>query len=193
MKRRIAIIFALLSLLTAAACGNETENKESSSTAHNTGTPYTDSSTKGETELITKSESESFKEEEDIMKTNRIYIKVGKNSLTAVLEDNEAAIALQELLTDGALTISASNYGGFEKVCPLGMELPRNDSRITTHSGDICLYNGNQIVIFYDSNSWSYTRLGRVSDVSAQDLEDILSGEETEITLSLDLLTDRER
>ncbi len=86
------------------------------------------------------------------------------------------------------MTISASNYGGFEKVCSLGTELPRNDSQTTTHAGDICLYNGSQIVIFYGSNSWAYTRLGRVSDADETELETVLGGEETEITLSLEPL-----
>lgn len=124
--------------------------------------------------------------EEDEVETNEIYIKVGEDTLTAVLEDNESANALKELLADGLLTISASNYGGFEKVCSLGTSLPRNDSQTTTHAGDICLYNGSQIVIFYDSNSWAYTRLGKVSDADKSELEKVLSGEETEITLSLE-------
>ena len=124
--------------------------------------------------------------EEDVVETNQIYIKVGENTLTAVLEDNESAEALKELMVDGPLTISASNYGGFEKVCSLGTTLPRNDSQTTPHAGDICLYSGNQIVIFYGSNSWAYTRLGKISDADAGELEKILSGEETEITLSLE-------
>lgn len=124
--------------------------------------------------------------EEDAVETNQIYIRVGENTLTAVLEDNESAKALKELMVDGPLTISASNYGGFEKVCSLGTTLPRNDSQTTTHAGDICLYSGNQIVIFYGSNSWAYTRLGKISDADAGELEKILSGEETEITLSLE-------
>lgn len=117
--------------------------------------------------------------------TNDLYIEVRDSILTAVLEDNESAEALKELLSENPLTISASNYGGFEKVCSLGMELPRNDRQTTTEAGDICLYNGNQIVIFYGSNSWSYTRLGKVSNTDKSQLEEILSGEETEITLSL--------
>ncbi|MCM1182196.1 MAG: cyclophilin-like fold protein [Roseburia sp.] len=117
---------------------------------------------------------------------NEIYIKVGEAVLTAVLEDNESAVALKELLADGPLTIQASNYGGFEKVCSLGTELPRNDTQITTHAGDICLYNGSQIVIFHGSNSWAYTRLGKVAGVDEAELRAVLSGEETEITLSLE-------
>ena len=105
---------------------------------------------------------------------------------TTKFSASESAEALKGLLADGPLTISASNYGGFEKVCSLGTELPRNDSQTTTQAGDICLYNGDQIVIFYGSNSWAYTRLGKISDGDGTELEKVLSGEEREITLSLE-------
>lgn len=183
MKRYIAIILTLLLTFTVSACGNDAEGAENNSTVQNVETLHTDGSSETETEP----ESDSMEEpEEDTVETNQIYIKVGENTLTAVLEDNESVKALKELLADGSLTISASNYGGFEKVCSLGTSLPRNDSQTTTQAGDICLYNGSQIVIFYGSNSWAYTRLGKVSDVDGTELEKVLSGEETEITLSLE-------
>lgn len=120
------------------------------------------------------------------METNELRIKIGGNSLVAVLEDNSSAKALKELLNEKPLTIPASNYGGFEKVCELGKSLPTNDVQTTAHAGDICLYNGNKIVIFYGSNSWSYTRLGRISGADSSELKTILSGSDTEITLSLE-------
>lgn len=159
MKRYIMIILTLLLVLMIMACGSETESKPDSDNIEET--------------------------EEDAAEMNRIYIQVGNHTLVAVLENNESAEAFKELLTDGPLTIAASNYGGFEKVCSLGIELPENDSRITTDAGDICLYNSDQIVIFYGSNSWSYTRLGKVTGVDASELEKILSGEETEVTISI--------
>ena len=60
---------------------------------------------------------------------------------------------------NGPLTLSLHEYGGFEKVGPLGQSLPTEDRQITTRSGDIVLYQGNQLVLFYGSNSWSYTKL----------------------------------
>ncbi|MCM1253217.1 MAG: cyclophilin-like fold protein [Clostridium sp.] len=131
-------------------------------------------------------ETKGKEAEDNVVETNEMYIKVGETTLTAVLENNESVEALMELLKDGELSMSASNYGGFEKVCSLGTTLPRNDHQTTTHAGDICLYNGNQIVIFYGSNSWAYTRIGKVSDMDEAELAKILSGEETEVVLFLD-------
>ncbi|MBE5958676.1 MAG: hypothetical protein E7254_07435 [Lachnospiraceae bacterium] len=110
---------------------------------------------------------------------------VGNSSFIVNLEDNETAKALRKMLTDEELTISASNYGGFEKVCQLGKTLPHNDKQITTEAGDVMLYSGNQIVFFYGTNSWSYTKLGKVEDLNEEELESILSGSETDITLSI--------
>ena len=183
MKRYTAILLALLLAVAISACGNDTKGGENNSKVEVPETLYTD----GRHETESRPELKITEgTEEDAVETNQIYIKVGESMLTAVLEDNESVDALKELLADGALTISASNYGGFEKVCSLGRELPHNDSQTTTHAGDICLYNGNQIVIFYGSNSWAYTKLGKISDVDKAELEKVLSGEETEITLSLE-------
>lgn len=121
----------------------------------------------------------------DMNDTNQIKMQIGEAIFTVTLEDNESAQALKEILADGAITVSCSNYGGFEKVCRLGRTLPEADTQITTNAGDVMLYNSNQIVIFYDSNSWAYTRLGKVDAEYIDSLEEILSGEETTITISL--------
>ncbi|MCM1543274.1 MAG: cyclophilin-like fold protein [Blautia sp.] len=191
MKRYTAAILSLFLSLAVSACGNEAEKGENSGTVQDVEAFHTDSSPEKDTEseLGTETEPESAgmeETEDDAVNANEIYIKIGEATLTAVLEENESAEALKELLADGSLTISASNYGGFEKVCSLGTELPRNDSQTTTHAGDICLYNGSQIVIFYGSNSWAYTRLGKISDADGAELEKVLGGKETEITLSLE-------
>ncbi len=187
MRRYIAVILTLLLPLALVACGNDARHEESNSTVQNVETLHTDSASEPDTEPEQEPQVGGMEErEEDAVETDQIYIQVGESTLAAVLEDNESVEALKELLADGPMTISASNYGGFEKVCSLGTKLPRNDSQTTTYAGDICLYNGNQIVIFYGSNSWSYTRLGKVTDADETELETVLGGEETEITLSLE-------
>ena len=77
-----------------------------------------------------------------------------------------------------------SMYGGFEQVGSLGMSLPRNDTRLTTQPGDVILYSGNQMVVFYGSNTWAYTRLGRITDKTTEELTELLSNGNVIITLS---------
>ena len=98
----------------------------------------------------------------------------GKHTLTATLADNFSARAFYELLKKGQVIIKLNEYGGFEKVGSLGTSLPRSDSQTATEAGDIMLYQGNQITIFYNNNSWSYTRLGKVDGVTQAELKKIL-------------------
>ncbi len=91
----------------------------------------------------------------------------GKSELTATLADNSSATAFYELLKKGPLTVDMHDYGNFEKVGSLGTSLPRNDTQITTTAGDIILYQGNQITIYYDTNSWNFTQLGKVVSTSS--------------------------
>ena len=96
----------------------------------------------------------------------KMIIEIGGNHFTATLEDNKAADTLVEMMQEDPVTVQMSDYGGFEKVGDLGTELPTSNRQTTTQAGDIVLYQGNQIVIFYGSNSWSYTRLGRIDDLT---------------------------
>lgn len=117
-------------------------------------------------------------------KKMQVEIQIGDKCMLAELEDNASTEELIELLEGEELVMSASNYGGFEKVCKIGQSIARNDEQITTEPGDIMLYSGNQIVIFYDSNSWAYTPIGHI-DASADELEEFLSGDETEVIIRL--------
>ena len=132
---------------------------------------------------IEGNDSESEETSEEINKM-QIQIQIGDTIMVAELENNDAADELIELLEAGEISMSASNYGGFEKVCSIGQSISRNDEQITTEPGDIMLYNGNQLVIFYDSNSWSYTPIGHI-DASAEELEEFLSGNEDEVIIRL--------
>ena len=117
----------------------------------------------------------SEKNGESIMKIKiEITSDSGNHSLTAVLSDNSSTAAFYNLLKKGPLTVSMQDYGSFEKVGSLGTSLPRNDTQITTSAGDIILYQGNQITIYYDKNSWNFTRLGKVEGVSQAELKKIL-------------------
>lgn len=93
-------------------------------------------------------------------------VQVGDVVFSAILEENEAVSALVEMMRESPVVIQMSDYSGFEKVGSLGTSFPASNSQTTTRAGDIVLYNGNQIVIFYGSNSWSYTRLGHIDDLT---------------------------
>lgn len=95
-----------------------------------------------------------------------LKIAVGEHQFLAKLEDNPSAKEFEELLEQGPITISMDDYGGFEKVGPLGTTLTRSDEPITTQPGDIILYQGNQITIYYAPNSWNFTKLAQMEDAS---------------------------
>ena len=95
----------------------------------------------------------------------RITVQAGKRSFAARLEENDAARAFAEMMREGPLSVRMSDYGGFEKVGSLGRVLPAADRRTTTSAGDIVLYNRSQIVAFYGSNTWSYTRLAKIENL----------------------------
>ena len=118
-------------------------------------------------------------EENEIM----LQMKIGDTEVSVAWEDNEPVEALKELCREEPLTISMSMYGGFEQVGSIGQSLPRNDRQTTTQAGDIVLYSGNQIVVFYGSNSWAYTRLGHITDKSAQEMAELLGGGDVTITI----------
>ena len=116
---------------------------------------------------------------------NTAYIKINNSVLSIELEDNSATKELKEKLKKGDIVINAREYGGFEKVGDLGFSLPREDTNITTSAGDIVLYQGNQISLFYNSNSWSYTKLGKIQNVSSSELKDILGNGDVTIIFTL--------
>lgn len=112
----------------------------------------------------------------------KIIVEVNGSRFTATLENNKAADALEEMVQEEPVTVQMSDYAGFEKVGSLGASLPASNRQTTTHAGDIVLYQGNQIVIFYGSNSWSYTRLGKIDDLTGW--EEALGNGDVTLTLS---------
>jgi len=120
-----------------------------------------------------------------MIEVNRMNIKIGDKVLSATLAENSSVDALKEALSEGPITVNMHDYGSMEKVGSLGMDLPRNDNQITTEAGDIILYQGNAIVIYYAPNSWSFTRLGKIDGVTPGELREILGDDNVTVTLSL--------
>lgn len=106
-----------------------------------------------------------------------LKMTIGGTEVQVDWEENESVEALKKLAGENPLEIQMSMYGGFEQVGTIasGKSLPRNDKRTTTNAGDIVLYSGNQIVVFYGSNTWSYTRLGKITDKNASEMRRLLS------------------
>ena len=123
------------------------------------------------------------------MESNTIKLTIeGGKTFTATLEENSSARALREQLAKGSITVEMNDYGDMEKVGSLGISLPRNDRQITTRPGDIILYLGNNLVIYYDTNSWNFTRIGKINGISTRkEMLDLLGGTgKISITLSLE-------
>lgn len=96
--------------------------------------------------------------------SDMLKITVDEHTFYAVFEDNPSADAFRQLLEEEPITVEMEDYGGFEKVGSLGTSLPRTDTHITTVPGDIILYQGNQITIYYDTNTWNFTKLAQIED-----------------------------
>lgn len=128
----------------------------------------------------TESTNDTNKEEDDML-----HVSIGDTKVSIEWEDNESVDALAELVADKPLSVQMTRYGGFEQVGSLGTTLPRHDVQTTTTSGDIVLYAGNQIVVFYGSNSWTYTRLGHVTDLTAAEMGELLGSKDVVVTISV--------
>ena len=136
-----------------------------------------------------EAQAQTIKEED---MTEKLYITIGNQTLPVTLVKNNATEALMAALAANPITYEADDYGGFEKVGALGMSLPTSNQQLTTQAGDVILYSGNQIVLFYGSNSWSYTRLGRIEYESLEQLKSFLKAGQgrVSVTLSAENATD---
>lgn len=114
-----------------------------------------------------------------------VIVRVNGEEMRMRLEQNRSAQALAKLLEASSASIDMDEYGGFEKVGALPESLPADDERITTKPGDVVLYQGNKMCIYYGTNTWSFTRLGFIEGVSADELKDMLGTGDVVAELSL--------
>ena len=169
MKKFLTIIFAIV-LILLTSCGKS----NNSSVQTTTDEPSTTITTPSDDDSTTK---------EDETANMKLTLKIDGIEVDVIWAYNDSVKALKNLAKDG-LTINMSKYGGFEQVGSIGSTLPSSDTRVTTNPGDIVLYSSNQIVIFYESNTWSYTKLGHIN-LSKSELVDLLGDEDVVITLTL--------
>lgn len=114
-----------------------------------------------------------------------IILKINDTVFDVKLENNSATEELVKILEKENITINATDYGNFEKIGELGFTLPTSDEHMNTKSGDIVLYQGNQISLFYNSHSWSYTKIGEIENISSDQLKETLGSGDVTFVLSL--------
>ena len=194
-KNVIGIITMSLLVFIIAACNpssqdvyeelSKTEITDNSSAESDTDiikqieeTKSSDDETDDQKQTIVMNDSNDFEKDANMIMT------IGDTKVDVSWEDNDSVRELRELASSG-ITIQMSMYGGFEQVGSIGQSVTRNDKQTTTEPGDIVLYSGNQLVVFYGSNSWSYTRLGKIN-LSDEELEKLLGNGDVTITLSME-------
>ncbi len=178
-------VFALCFLL-AGCSGDSSEILEPFSDQTTEQVSASEVSADQDTEIHPESEMGSIEKKENLNEEDMIiYVTINDSVLTAVLNENSSAEALIEKLEEEDITVEMHDFSNFEKVGLLGFDLPRNDESITTKAGDIILYQGDQIVFYYDTNFWSFTKLGEFQDVTAEELRDIFGDGNITATLSL--------
>ena len=202
MKKRIGALLCVIMIAALAGCGKANDATPSEATkdtvsATQQPTAATEAPTQPATAVATQAPATQAPpataapqpatqppQVEEAAPEKVLEMKIGDTPVAVAWEDNEAVAALKEYCRDQILTIPMSMYGGFEQVGSIGTSLPQNDVQTTTQSGDIMLYSGDQIVVFYGSNSWAYTRLGHITDKSQDELTALLSNGDISISLS---------
>ena len=199
--KRIGILLCIIMIAVLAGCGKTNDIAPSQATndtmsATQTPTVATVAPTQATTVAATQAPATQAPataapqpenpqpQAEEVQQEKVLEMKIADTPVTVAWEDNEAVAALKEYCRDQILTIPMSMYGGFEQVGSIGTTLPRNDVQTTTQSGDIMLYSGNQLVVFYGSNDWAYTRLGHITDKSQDELTALLSNGDITVSLS---------
>jgi hypothetical protein len=187
MKKNSALLFVILLGVALSACGMNAEQPESADTVQTNGqTTRTENRDVSVQDTGGKGTDEAVPEKLNEVEDNKMKIQVEEYVFTATLEDNSSTDALKEVLQEGPLTIDMQDYENMEKVGPLGRDLPRNDEQITTQPGDLILFQGNAFVIYYAPNSWNFTRIGKIDNVTQEELKEALGNGDVKVTLSLD-------
>ncbi len=208
MKKIIcaALAFALLFTITACGSSREGQNSDRKPESGTSAPALSDAEPEAAKESETEKESGAEvatvqtgevqpevqpteyaqKETEQEITEMKMKIQVGDTSFTATLAENSSVDALRELMADGSLTLNMSDYANMEKSADLGVTLPQNNEQMNTQAGDIILYQGRTFVIYYDTNSWSLTPIGKIDNVDAENLKTVLGEGDVTVTLSLE-------
>lgn len=192
-KRLITMALSVLMMLCMSACSGNTINSGDNqdaiteiSAVENNETDSSEENVMSEGTTMYQLAEKNESAEDETIGGSSMIMKIGDTKVNVDWEDNQAVDALKNMAEDGDVTIQMSMYGGFEQVGSIGQSLPRDDKQTTTSAGDVVLYSGNQMVVFYGSNSWSYTRLGHISDKNTEEMTNLLSNGDVTITISIE-------
>ncbi len=169
MKKILFILTAII-MLFMVGCTSEPNMTES----HEPQSQYN---------ILSDEETSNYMNEKN--ENTNLTLSVDGTQLRVKWENNASVSALKELAADGNFTIKAHQYGGFEQVGSLPQRIESNDVHMTAEPGDIMLYSSNSVVVYYGTNTWSYTKLGHIENLSEAELQELLSGETVTLTFSL--------
>ena len=179
MKRHIPLVLLLAVVLCLSGCAGHPDLPNVPPTSAMEAPPQAagrEKSTEMTTEETTMPEIDT---------TEPMLLLTIDGTAVDVQWQNNTAVTELYVLAQNAITVHTSAYGGFEQVGSLPQSFSRSDAQMTTQPGDIVLYSGNQLVVFFGSNSWSYTKLGHISGLSADELTVLLDKDQTVIELQI--------
>ncbi len=177
--RKILILVLSVLMISLAGCTTTSDTGDESSGSIDS------RQENNEDESLNNDDSQQEDDEEEEM--SYMYLYIDDYRLEVELENNSSVDALIEILQESDITYTADDYGNFEKVGALGYSLPRNDTDISTEAGDVILYLGSNICLYYGSNTWSFTRLGKITGMNESEIREALSAGEGEITVRISL------
>ena len=199
MKKLICMILFFVVLFVITACGNSKEEQNPDRDLEISTVPSGQADVESEEEPEAETEAvqtnivqteiqpmESAQESTEESTEMKMKIQVGDTTFTATLAENSTVDALRELMADGSLTLNMSDYANMEKNADLGVTLPQNNEQMNTQAGDIILYQGRTFVIYYDTNSWSLTPIGKIDNVDAEELRAVLGSGDVTVNLYLE-------
>ena len=188
MKKLIYTALFLAVLFMVTACGDSKDKEERNTDKESEISTVSSEQPDEEPEKLkaakteiqpAESARESTQQEETEMK---MKVQVGDTVFTATLAENSSVDALKKLMADGSLTLNMSDYANMEKGADLGVTLPQNNEQMNTQAGDIILYQGRTFVIYYDTNSWSLTPIGKIDNMDAEELREALGTGDVTVT-----------
>lgn len=178
MKKLVTQVFFLVGLAVLYGCTNESQGADRMEA--DTIAVQTESGVPN----VTDTEKEDENKNVELQRERELLLSVNGNVLSVSWEDNDSVKALREMVQDGDISIYMTPYGGFEQVGSLPDSITSNNVQMTAYPGDIVLYAGSSLVLFYGTNSWNYTKLGHIEEVSLDELQALLDREEVIVEIS---------